>query len=532
MAEEKEEKGVFVRKASGLLRPLGAFAVFMTCLQILSIGVGGAWIPAIFGGWIGCSITMSFIIITIFAVIHSIASSQMTGAMPRSGGIYVWVSRIIHPAWGFASNASITIYDTVLHGGFVGLLVSWGIGGTLYMLGLTSGDSGLISLSQSIASPWITVIVGTILLVVLSAIAAFGLRWHVAFLKLMFAIGSISVAAAIVMMFWSPTSTFLPTFNTLHSDIGGAQGIIDLARDNGLTSWGFSWGTTLAATIGTWWLMSGYEMAQFFSGEIKKAGRTMMIGTISAAIVGGLVYIVLTQGLLWMTGEELFHSSIYLWAIEAWPIEWPLVTWIVPMLTSSPWVIVLIGIGFICWIMALAMAGLLWHSRCMMAWGFDRITPTKLSAVHPRYHTPITAIVIAGLISLIGVWVSTFTTILDLFLNLAIGWVLLYTSEGIAAMIFPIRLKGVHEKSPIGKYHIGPIPVISILGAIVGGFVAFIGYMSFIGEPSLGGLTAINFEVYLAVLIILVIWYYVARWYHLKKEGIDIAYSFKALPPE
>ena len=103
---------VFVRKSSGLVRTAGVWDVLAYNMNFTSIGLlllflilfGPAFYPGIDMSW-------STIICVVILIPLSLVYGYLASAMPRSGGDYVYVSRVMGPAWGMMSNFQ---YDHVV----------------------------------------------------------------------------------------------------------------------------------------------------------------------------------------------------------------------------------------------------------------------------------------------------------------------------------------------------------------------------------------------------------------------------------
>jgi amino acid transporter len=116
--------------------------------------------------------------------------------------------------------------------------------------------------------------------------------------------------------------------------------------------------------------------------------------------------------------------------------------------------------------------------------GGNRINPPfRLGEVHPRFHTPMNALMLAGAGSIAAlaafVWIPEFATLVGIF-----GFILGFMVVSIAAMAFPSRLKDVFGSSPV-KARVGGVPWMAIVGAL--SFVALaIMAWAFLTDPSAG----------------------------------------------
>jgi len=117
-------------------------------------------------------------------------------------------------------------------------------------------------------------------------------------------------------------------------------------------------------------------------------------------------------------------------------------------------------------------------TRVVFAAAFDRLLPEKVAEVDGRTGTPL----IALLLMLIPSIIVSFLFAYDVFgfrsLTLASTLVIAVTYLGttIAAILLPYRKPDLYNASPIAKYKILGIPLITVAGAIFG---AFLGYLLF-----------------------------------------------------
>jgi len=151
---------VFARKASGLIRRAGWFDVFS--FNVLN-GIGGiisvlmlSLIPAFYPG---ANLALTTILATLVFVPMVVLYAKMSAVMPRSGGDYVYNSRMVHPAFGFAANLGITLAVIFLVGTGGAYTADYGIGPLLRVAGYYWSSQGLVN-----AGNWCTGSLGMFLL--------------------------------------------------------------------------------------------------------------------------------------------------------------------------------------------------------------------------------------------------------------------------------------------------------------------------------------------------------------------------------
>ncbi len=532
MGTQPQEKKVFLREATGLVRPIGSFYAVMLGVCIMNLGATFYFSTTITGLWPGSYLPLTFLFITPFILIHSLTSSYMTTAMPRSGGSYVWASRIVNPAASFATQGVITFYDALFHGGYIQLIVGSVLSLGLLSLGLSTGDTGLQNLSTTFAQPLTQFVIGTIIIVFIALVTIRGMKFSLQVNTVAYIIGFIGAITALLVVFSTPLSAFADKFNSVFASEGGMSGVLTAATNAGFTNPSFSLVMTIAPMISVWWLLSGYEMQQFMGGEIKSAKRTMLIGTIGASLIGIVFTSLFIIGLQNAMGTNFFNAASYLSSAGGWTLPVPFNGWFLSILVSNPAVTIIIVAALALWFFTVVLAGVLWHSRAVMAWSWDRVIPAKFSDVHEKYHTPVWAIVLMAIVPEVGLVLSIYFGAVVLLLNATLGWVLFYALEGIAAMLYPRMKKAEFEASPIGHMKIGRIPWISIFGAVTAFFFLFAGYMSFIAYPFVGGLNMNILAIYIGLLILFGAIYYVSKAYHKRRDAIDLSLVFKEIPPE
>ena len=90
----------------------------------------------------------------------SLAFSMLAAAMPRSGGDYVYVSRILGPRLGMTSSWTNTIWWFIYGGVPSAFFARYGLGPLFRNVGLLSGNSSLVDIGSWFVTPTGTIITG------------------------------------------------------------------------------------------------------------------------------------------------------------------------------------------------------------------------------------------------------------------------------------------------------------------------------------------------------------------------------------
>src|SRR5258707_2704211 len=91
---------VFVRNATGLRKEAGLLDVFVYNTNNQNIGLGVAFLGLGIGAYAGGLLPLSALIATVLVIPLYMVYSRMSADMARSGGDYVWTSRIFGPTLG------------------------------------------------------------------------------------------------------------------------------------------------------------------------------------------------------------------------------------------------------------------------------------------------------------------------------------------------------------------------------------------------------------------------------------------------
>jgi len=201
---------VFTRKASGLVRVMSPYSAFI--YNILTMGLifpwTYLWAP---GALPGGNMVWGILLAMLFQIPVALSIVWLSTALPRSGGDYVFQSRVLGGGLGFTAVMSgfvIWILQWVALSGW--LLAYLGFAPLFLGLGATLGSSGL-----SNAGVWFTtgtgIIVTSIANAALSAgILVSGFKYYVRFQYVMFYGTLAAFAVMFVVLFTTPSPPELP----------------------------------------------------------------------------------------------------------------------------------------------------------------------------------------------------------------------------------------------------------------------------------------------------------------------------------
>jgi APA family basic amino acid/polyamine antiporter len=513
---------VFERKATGLVREAGTLDVLIYNINFVSLGLMTALVFLFSTAFYpGANLYWTAILTFLLVVPTSLVFAFFAASMPRSGGDYVYVSRTLHPALGMMSSWNNTVWWFIYGGVPSAFFAQFGLAPFFSTVGQMAGIGWMSSLGTWFASDWGTFIAGSALILTLVLIFSRSLRLFFRLQNTLFFISLISfVLIAIVWLVQSKTEIMAQ----LGQGLGQAtlRGLGEAAAEAGFAGGGpFSLKWTILA--GTWVYINLVfnQSSAYIGGEVKRASRLQLWSMPVAATLSILVLLILlglgdralglttigqlaaSQGLVFTQIAAFGSGSVLIALLIMGAFIFQSYTWLPGQITNA--------------------------SRNFLAYSIDGLMPKALGDVHPRYHTPVNALVLVGVGSIAAlaafVWVPAFATLVGIF-----GFILGFMLVSIAAMVFPYRQRALFESSPVNG-RVGGVPLMSVIGLL--SFVALaIEAWVFLTDPSAGlngrpALVWMNIGIFVSGLVI----YYIAKAVQ-KGRGVDISRRFAEIPIE
>jgi amino acid transporter len=542
------EKKVFVRKATGLVREIGFWtaAIIVFC-NVVGLGwqkrvfqfTGPAIVPESSYVLGMPPVTMSFLIVGIIVLLTVFMFAVLSAAMPRSGGGYVYISRITHPAVGFL--ASWLEYFSIT--------VSWGQIGTAVFEAITI-YAWLAGWSANWYSSEVGLIGGMVIVIVFAGIAYFGASMTGRLLQVIFWIPATITIILYAIMLAATPAIMEAGVQTL-TGLSPTQ-FTQMALDQGMaTSFsGGYWGAMAAATIGTYWAFIGFAASTFVGGEVKEAGKALPKTLFAANIIIVLLYVTISYVsshaamLVGKVGDYSFFSAYAFLSYgggtlpagvaRAWM---PTIAGFAAKGMGLDWFLALIPIFAVLWVANDIPPFIITSSRIIFAMSFDRVLPEKLSEVNEKWHSPTNAIIVTMVVAFIGCFSESDILVKYLPDNFITAYInsgggvtatdiwdtLFFLLSSFAGMLLVFRRKDIYEKSAFkpGRWLVGGIGLIATVANIYLLYLVGTGYGSAM-EPW-------YFTIFLLVVGAIIYYYYRSKG---SRVGVDYATIYAEIPPE
>ncbi len=541
-----ETGSLFVRQSSGLVRAFSTFDGFCYAIYADSIIAAAALTYAVGFSFNRANIPLGIVIVCLAFMPAFAVYAMMTNIMPRAGGDYVWQSRILGGFWGY-----LLVFGPLMIGPMFYMASNVLPGATLATAPLFISLGELIGMHWPVRfASWLVTTNGQFAFYLFYicfgfVVVALGMRFYARFQRWSFYIGCAGLLSWFVILLLTSHTEFVSSFNrfmndTLHYGNGQAyQKIIASATKDGYhpvalgdTSWKdtiligpvlaytflfVAWTGNLAGEItGVGNFKRSLRMylgANVFAMVVCALFMWLLIDRISNQFFTSANYVTIAQGNGDVPVTPLY--SIFIMSMVKWPILW---LWI--MITFSAW--------FWIW----PTNNYVGSTRFMFAMSFDRMLPSFLARVVVRTATPIYALGVAFVGMVIFGYLYWYTSFSKLTLDLPLFAAIAFGGTTLAATLMPFlrSSRRIYEASPLAKYTVGPVPLITVLGALSVAYFTFMIYLyATDARYGVNSRTGLWFALGLFAGAIV---FYVGFKLFRRREGINVERTYHEIPAE
>jgi basic amino acid/polyamine antiporter, APA family len=534
---------LFVRQSTGLVREANAIdATIFNAVFSAPVGATLAWgVFASLTLFPGADIVTATIISGIINIPVLIMMALLASSMPRTGGDYVWVSRILSPPLALISNFGAALSATIGATFWARYFPVFALGPILVSLGVIFGNQTLIDWGNNFQKDNLWIFVGGMVMVVLmGAILVAGLRTTFRWQNAFWIIASAGTFLAFIVLAIGSTADFQNNFNALNAQYGGGsvQDVISKAGVAGVTPNPGDLGATLPTVFIVMTFMMWNWWSVYLSGELKSAsnrGRQMSI--MFGALAWDVLFIALGVLLLYKVTGYDFMVAVNTAGNTAYAIpQAPWYHFIASLVYNIPILTFLIVGSFLFWSLPAMVGNTFMPIRTLFAWSFDRLLPERLSDVNERTHSPVIAIVTEMvIITLMLIWSITGTDFITWLTLGVLAGVVCVVIVGIAALVFPTRRADLYQASPANVRFLG-VPVLYIVAPLSILVMLFLTWCT-LAYPAL----ALNghfdqnwwqIPAFMGMIVVVGLVVYYAAKYVRRGQGIDVDLVYRELPPE
>ena len=536
------EQMAFARKASGLVRGLSFIDAFGVGFMNQGL-TPSMWVMISFGLGVytgGNLIWATLISALLCGVGFSLVWGILGGSMPRSGGEYIYNSRIIHPIVGIAEsfgNAFVWIM-------WIYILAPWTVDpGLVMMFEFLNLPAAAEFCTQPIALFLIASLVNLIALL----FVVFGVKVFARVQKVIMVLGVAGCTVILLVFTFTSHDAFVMAWNNLAAQFGSIdyEGFLTAARAaiadaGGVLPKTWNWFDTLGVMVAGSWLFAYSYCITFIAGEVKRPDKTIILANLSAILVPAAFMVWLAAALYHSVGFEFLSATAWVdnmgEGLAGYTLPWaPNFVGLAAVINHNGFVVFMMAMSFIVFNLWWVALSYLAFPRILFAWGMDRMGPKWFADIDYRWASPVKNHILCFILGEIGIAIYAF--VMDPMTGLSVTGMEIVSVFGItalAAAIFPFSKKAKHiwESSPYKSWKILGIPVVTI-GAVfnlvyLGILFYFFFFMKEMGEQEL---------VKGSLIMYAIIWGLGIAWYFYwkarnKKVGVDVKMTFGELPPD
>jgi amino acid transporter len=533
---------VFVRRSTGLVREASALdatifnAVFSAPVGA-TLAIGVLWALSAFPG---ADPVWATIIAVVLNIPILIMMALLASSMPRTGGDYVWVSRILSPPLAMISNFAAALSAMIGATFWARFFPVFALGPILVGLGVFFDNKTMVDWGTSFQSDTLWIFLGgAVMIVLMTAILVAGIKTTFRWQNTFWIIASLGTFIAFLAFLVGDTASFTSHFNELNKSFGGgtAADVLAKAGTAGVTPKLGNFDATLPTVFAIMVFMMWNWWSVYLSGELKSAAdRGRQLWVMFGGLIWDGVFIVIGLVLFFKVVPYDLAAALNTGGNTAYAIpSGPWYQFLASLVQNIPVLAVIILGSFLFWSLPAMVGNTFMPIRSVFAWAFDRLLPEKFAEVNERTHSPVPAILLVmGLVTAMLAW-SVLST--DFFTWLALGveaGVVCIVIVAIAAMAFPSRRPDLYQASPANVRFLG-MPLLYLVAPLSIAVMLFLVYLT-VTYPALAlagnkdNLWQIPAFMGMIVVIGLVL-YYVAKMVR-RSQGIDVDLVYRELPPE
>jgi APA family basic amino acid/polyamine antiporter len=477
---------LFVRNATGLVRSWATFDGFLYSffsINIVALGFSFGFYPAF--NFVGGNLITAIIVSGALVLFEVIVYASLISVIPRAGGDYVWQTRILGGPVGFVLAATGWIFILWLWVPIYGNILIWEVISPLCaVLGDWTGNSTLLQWSVTSTTHPGFMLASGIVAIFAAVVVALGMKFYARVQKACFYVGGLGLLTMFLMLLFGGHGAFVNGFNHYSAVLGGTSYAKTLAAAQ---TAGVGSTFSKVAFVGSFalipfvlfynlypnWGASLYgeiRGASDFQRNIRAMGYSVIVNTVLAVLALVLLAKVMTD--TFYTGANAAYGGATATAVglPIWPYPGLLAGFVTTNHLLQLWLIVSLSAFFWGWCGTVFLSS----TRVVFAAAFDRVFPDWFARV-AKNGAPVNALIamlVPGLVLsvLYSYQIGHFDTItFDAVLVIAVT----FLGSTVAATVMPWRQKNLYNGSPVARYKIAGLPLVSVAGVIFGAFLVW-----------------------------------------------------------
>ena len=530
--------GLFTRQASGLVRELGipaAVGISLASVAVVNTFINfnagltdftksDMYLPLLAGAFIW--------LVAMFAYRH------LLEAIPRAGGEYVFLSRVVSPVAGAMAGIGIAVvftYVLAANAHFAATFTPF----MLTALGSAFSSASIANAANNVSTNLAVVLISCGVMVIVGLASLFSLKRLAQIILALIVVQLLAFLCLAVLLADHSHADFVSAFARYTHHPGAYQALISLGHSSGLL-YGTAFGAMIAIIPFMVLNYNGVLYSYYVGGELRRPGRTYLYASAISigllVVVWGGVWALLrhTAGLHFMqaqanlgAGSPAAYAKLTSLSAQAGGLGYGLV------LSGDPITKILFGVAVPVAEIAVNLAFVAVTTRVLFALAFDRLLPLSVAKVNERNHAPVVAI---GIVIVIGIAFCILTTYADLTNIVALEslfFALILLAGGVAATFLASRRSDLLLRpgaTDLPRW-LG-VPRVTWAGGLTTVLALFTIVEVLVHSSVYGKLSAESITTLVIVLGAGPVLYLIASSLRRRRNQIDIGMSMRELPPE
>jgi amino acid transporter len=529
---------LFVRQTSGLVRELGIPAA--TGISLASVAVVNTFINFNAGltDFSKADMYLPLLAAAFIWLVAMFGYRYLLRAVPRAGGEYVYLSRVVSPAAGSVAGLGIAVVFTYVlstNAHFAAQFTPFMLSG----LGAAFNSTAIANAGTHLTSNGAIAILSIVIMVIVAALSLFKVK---VVARIIFGLIILQVLAFVVligMLAAHSQSDFVSSLASYSHHPGAYQAIIAGGKSSGVV-----FGTSIAAAIAIIPFMvlnyNGVLYSYYVGGELRRPGRTYLyastisIGVLVVLWVGVWALLRARIGLHFMQAQANFglvnptgYAKVTNLSSVAGGLGYGLV------LSSDPITKILFATAVPLAEIAVNLAFVTVTTRVLFAQAFDRLLPVNVAKVGERTHAPNVAIAVVLIIGSLFCLLTSLVNLGNIVALQSLFFALILLAGGVAATALPLRrpellqTPGLSEEARASWLR--KVTAVGGLTTLLALFTIFelVTHSSVYGKFSVESIVTL-----LIVLGAGPVIYTIARSVRRSRNSLDLTMAMRELPPE
>lgn len=534
----RADGGLFTRQASGLVRELGipaAVGISLASVAVVNTFINfnagltdfsksEMYLPLLAGAFIW--------LVAMFAYRH------LLEAIPRAGGEYVYLSRIVSPVAGSMAGIGIAVvftYVLAANAHFAATFTPF----MLTALGSAFSSSSIADAANHVGTNLAIALISCGVMVVVALASLFSLKRLAQVILGLIVVQLVAFVVLALLLADHSHADFMAAFARFSHHPGAYQATLSLGKSSGVL-----YGTAFASMIGIIPFMvlnyNGVLYSYYVGGELRRPGRTYLYAsTISIAVlvvvwVGVWALLRHTAGLHFMqaqanlgAADPTSYAKITALSSQAGGLGYGLV------LSGDPISKILFGVAVPVAEIAVNLAFVAVTTRVLFALAFDRLLPVGVAKVSERNHAPMVAI---GIVIVVGIGFCILTTYANLTNIVALEslfFALILLAGGVAATFLALRRPDLVMRP--GETDVARwmgVPRITWIGGLTTALALFTVIEVIVHSNVYGKFNTQSVATLIIVLAAGPVIYLIANTLRRQRDQLDLSMAMRELPPE